>query len=158
MLSNTQTAKERTEHDIYLKGLMLRVAEDRDRQAFSLLFDHFVPLIRAFSLARDTGSALLADELAQEVIIKIWAKAHTYKPELSRVNTWVYTLARNSRIDQLRRDSKHKTNIDSSDIFSEIEDEAPGPFQVTQQQQIEQSIHQNLKQLPPEQSEVLVKV
>lgn len=144
--------------NLHLKACMSKVALDRDREAFSELFDHFVPLIRAFSLAREPGAALVADELAQEVIIKLWDKAHTYKPEMAQVSTWVFTLARNCRIDQLRKSSRYATDIDPSDIFLDLEDEQLGPFQATQQQRIEQDIHSKLKQLPSEQAQVLGKV
>ena len=70
-----------------LKDYMRRVAEHRDMQAFEGLFDHFAPLLRSYSLAREPGAALLADELAQEVMIKVWNKAHTFKPEMAAVST-----------------------------------------------------------------------
>lgn len=142
----------------HLKSCMSKVAIERDRQAFSELFDHFVPLIRAFSLAREPGAALVADELAQEVIIKVWDKAHTYKPEMAQVSTWIFTLARNCRIDQLRKSSRYATEIDPTDIFIDLEDDQPGPFQATRQQRLENDIHAKLKQLPSEQAQVLGKV
>lgn len=150
--------KDKTALNLHLKACMCKVAVERDRQAFSELFDHFVPLIRAFSLAREPGATLVADELAQEVIIKVWDKAHTYKPEMAQVSTWIFTLARNCRIDQLRKSSRYATEIDPTDIFLDLEDDQPDPFQATQQQQIEHDIHSKLKQLPTEQAQVLGKV
>ena len=150
--------KDKAALNLYLKECMSKVAEDRDRQAFSVLFDHFVPLVRAFSLAREPGATLVADELAQEVIIRVWNKAHTYKPAMAQVSTWVFTLARNCRIDQIRKSSRYATEIDPTDIFLDIEDDQPDPFQATQQQQIEHEIHSKLKLLPAEQSQVLAKV
>merc|ERR1712176_1653323 len=102
-----------------LKACMKRVAEDRDREAFSNLFDHFAPLIRSFSLAREPGAALLADVLAQVVLVKIWDKAHTYKPDHASVNTWVFTIARNSRIDMLRTNGRYTTEIDPEFLWAE---------------------------------------
>lgn len=142
----------------HFKSLMLRVARDRDKKAFSELFDHFAPLLRAYSFAREPGATLVADDLAQEVMIKVWNKAHTYKPELAAVSTWIFTLARNSRIDYLRRNGRFSTDIDPTDIFENLEDEGPDPFQAAQQQKAEQRVFQGLKQLPVEQSQVLAKV
>ena len=155
---NLAVPKDKVALNLHLKDCMLKVAVERDRNAFSVLFDHFVPLIRAFSLAREPGATLVADELAQEVIIRVWNKAHTYKPEMAQVSTWVFTLARNCRIDQLRKSSRYATEIDPTDIFLDIEDDQPNPFQATQQQQIEHEIHGKLKLLPVEQSQVLSKV
>jgi len=141
-----------------LKACLTRVAEDRDRAAFAELFTHYAPLIRAYSLAREPGADLVADELVQEVLTRVWLKADKYNERLANLNTWIFTLARNCRIDYLRRNSRYVTEIDPTDIFNNIEDEGPGPFQQVQQTRAEQSIHAGLKQLPEEQAEILSKV
>ena len=141
-----------------LKACLTRVAQDRDREAFAQLFDHYAPLIRAYSLAREPGADLVADELVQEVLSRVWLKADKYNDQLANLNTWIFTLARNCRIDYLRRNSRYATEIDPTDIFNDIEDEGPGPFQQVQQTRAEESIRTGLKQLPREQAEILTKV
>lgn len=152
------TSEASTERNKMLQGYMAEVAHNRCKESFSKLFDHFAPLIRSYSLAREPGAALVADELAQEVLIKIWDKAHTYKPEVAAVSTWVFTLARNCRIDQLRRNGRYTTEIDPTEIFQEMEDEDTDPFRSMQQKRVEEKIHEALKTLPIEQSQVLAKV
>jgi len=134
------------------------VAENRDKAAFARLFDHYAPLIRAYSLAREPAADLVADELVQEVMTRVWLKAAKYNPRLANLNTWLFTLARNCRIDYLRRNSRYATEIDPTDIFNDMEDEGPGPFQLVQQSRVEENIRAGLKQLPREQSEILTKV
>lgn len=134
------------------------MAEHRDKTAFAELFDHYAPLIRAYSLAREPGADLVADELVQEVMTRVWLKAEKYNARLANLNTWIFTLARNCRIDYLRRNSRYVTEIDPTDIFNDIEDEGPGPFQLAQQSRVQQSIRAGLEQLPQEQSEILTKV
>jgi len=141
-----------------LTDCLARVAQDRDKAAFGELFDHYAPLIRAYSLARDTGSDLVADDLVQEVMTRVWLKADKYNVRLANLNTWIFTLARNCRIDYLRRNSRYATEIDPTDIFNDIEDDGPGPFQQVQQNRAEANIRAGLKQLPREQSEILTKV
>jgi RNA polymerase sigma factor (sigma-70 family) len=141
-----------------LSDLLDRVAIDRDRDAFAQLFDHYAPLIRAYSLARESGADLVADELVQEVMTRVWLKADKYNHRLANLNTWIFTLARNCRIDYLRRNSRYLTEIDPTDIFNEIEDEGPGPFEQAQQSRAQDSIRNGLKQLPREQAEILTKV
>jgi RNA polymerase sigma factor (sigma-70 family) len=141
-----------------LSDLLDRVAIDRDRDAFAQLFDHYAPLIRAYSLARESGADLVADELVQEVMTRVWLKADKYNHRLANLNTWIFTLARNCRIDYLRRNSRYLTEIDPTDIFNEIEDEGPGPFEQVQQSRAQESIRNGLKQLPREQAEILTKV
>jgi RNA polymerase sigma factor (sigma-70 family) len=141
-----------------LSACLSLVAIDRDKAAFARLFDHYAPLIRAYSLAREPGADLVADELVQEVMSRVWLKADKYNIRLANLNTWIFTLARNCRIDYLRRNSRYATEIDPTDIFNDIEDEGPGPFQQVQQSRAEESIRAGLKQLPREQAEVLTKV
>ena len=137
---------------------IIDVAENRDKAAFARLFDHYAPLIRSYSLAREPGADLVADELVQEVMTRVWLKAAKYNPRLANLNTWIFTLARNCRIDYLRRNSRYVTEIDPTDIFNDMEDEGPGPFQLVQQSRVEENIREGLKQLPREQSEILTKV
>jgi RNA polymerase sigma-70 factor (ECF subfamily) len=141
-----------------LSACLSLVANNRDKEAFAQLFDHYAPLIRAYSLARDPGAELVADELVQEVMSRVWLKADKYNKQLANLNTWIFTLARNCRIDYLRRNSRYVTEIDPTDIFNDIEDEGPGPFQLVQQTRAEESIRMGLKQLPREQAEILTKV
>ena len=141
-----------------LRDCLARVANDRDKAAFSSLFDHYAPLLRAYSLVREPGADLIADELAQEVMIRVWLKAGSYNSKLANINTWIFTLARNCRIDYLRRNGRFVSDIDPTEIFNDIEDESPSPFQLTHQSRLEENIRTGLKKLPREQSDVLVKV
>jgi RNA polymerase sigma-70 factor (ECF subfamily) len=117
---------------VALSACLARVANDRDKSAFA--------------------------ELVQEVMTRVWLKAASYNPGLANLNTWIFTLARNCRIDYLRRNSRYATEIDPTDMFNEMEDEGPDPFQLAQQSRVEESIREGLKQLPREQSEILTKV
>ena len=147
-----------TELTAQLRDCIARVANQRDKAAFSTLFDHYAPLIRAYSLAREPGADLVADELAQEVMIRVWLKAGTYNSQLANTNTWIFTLARNCRIDYLRRNGRFVSDIDPTEIFNDMEDESPSPFQLTHQSRLEENIRTGLEKLPREQSEILVKV
>lgn len=83
-------------------ALLLRVRDDADRGAFALLFRHFAPRIKAF-LRKSGANEPLAEECAQEVMATIWHKAHMFDPKRASVATWVFTIARNRRIDALRK-------------------------------------------------------
>lgn len=137
-------------------AVMRKIAIDRDRSAFAMFFDFFAPKVKAYSHSKQPGSELMADELVQDVMLKVWDKAHTYKAELASVSTWLYTLSRNCRIDQLRRNKK-TVPLDSDDIWYE-EETSPDPFQSMQQQRTDAGIHKSLAQLPDEQLQVLTKV
>lgn len=86
-------------------GLMLRVRDNQDRAAFAALFRHFAPRVKGF-LMKSGASAALAEECAQDVMATLWQKAHLFDPARASVATWVFTIARNKRIDALRKDRR----------------------------------------------------
>lgn len=158
IISPMEQKKSSAELVTQLKDCVTKVADQRDKTAFSILFDHYAPLIRAYSLAREPGANLIADELAQEVMIRVWLKAESYNSQLANINTWIFTLARNCRIDYLRRNGRFVSEIDPTEIFNDMEDESPSPFQLAHQTRLEENIRAGLEKLPREQSEILVKV
>lgn len=83
-------------------AMVLRVRDARDRTAFAALFQHFAPRVKGF-LMKSGADAALAEECAQDVMVTLWQKAHLYDPARASVATWVFTIARNRRIDALRK-------------------------------------------------------
>jgi RNA polymerase sigma-70 factor (ECF subfamily) len=83
-------------------ALLMRVRDDQDKAAFGALFRHFAPRVKGF-LMRSGADAAQAEEWAQDVMATLWQKAHQFDPGRASVATWVFTIARNRRIDALRR-------------------------------------------------------
>ncbi|MCW2302596.1 RNA polymerase sigma-70 factor (ECF subfamily) [Rhodovulum sulfidophilum] len=79
-----------------------RIGASRDQAAFARLFAHFAPRVKAF-LMKSGADEALAEECAQEVMATVWHKAHLFDPERASVATWIFTIARNRRIDVLRK-------------------------------------------------------
>ena len=79
------------------------IAERRDRAQFQSLFLHFAPRLKSFFL-RSGAAPGLAEDLAQETMLAVWRKANQFDPEKAQVSTWVFTIARNLRIDARRRE------------------------------------------------------
>lgn len=96
-----------------LDDLVIRVASDRDRMAFVALFDHYAPRVKAL-LIRGGASASTAEELAQETMLTVWRKAHLFDPARASAAAWIFTIARNLRIDSLRRGSPSLYDLDLS--------------------------------------------
>lgn len=83
-------------------ALMMRVREHSDRTAFAALFTHFAPRIKGF-LINSGADAAMAEECAQDVMTTLWQKAAQFDPTRASVATWIFTIARNRRIDMLRK-------------------------------------------------------
>lgn len=86
-------------------ALLIRVRDGQDRAAFARLFSHFAPRVKAF-LMKSGAPAAVAEECAQDVMATLWQKAALYDPARASVATWVFTIARNRRIDMARRDRR----------------------------------------------------
>lgn len=84
---------------------MAAIARDQDRAAFADLFRHFAPRVKAFLMKSGTDESL-AEECMQDVMATLWHKAHMYDPSRASVATWIFTIARNRRIDLLRRSAR----------------------------------------------------
>lgn len=82
--------------------LIEAIATRQDRTAFASLFRHFAPRIKAF-IMRGGADAEAAQEVAQEALIMVWRKAASFDRTRASASTWLYTIARNKRIDLLRR-------------------------------------------------------
>lgn len=87
----------------HFAALAARIAADRDRSAFAELFDFFAPRIKAY-LRRLGMDDSAAEDVAQDVLVVLWNKAHLFDPAKSSLSTWLFRVARNRRIDVLRRD------------------------------------------------------
>lgn len=95
--------------------LIAAVAETRDRAAFARLFDHFAPRLKSF-LMRAGADAAAAEDFAQEAMLVVWRKAALYDPTRAAPSAWIFTIARNLRIDTLRRNRYAPADIDPSDM------------------------------------------
>jgi len=134
----------------------LRQVAQQDRQAFARLFQHFAPQIKAFGISTviPDRSGQFADELVQEVMITIWRKADSYDAGKSGAATWIFTIARNKRIDLLRKLKRHAGMLDIDDVWP-LEDESASPFQVLQQRATELRVRESLQGLPAAQREAI---
>jgi RNA polymerase sigma-70 factor (ECF subfamily) len=135
---------------------LVLIAKKQDRAAFTRLFRHFAPLIKAFALSGSTMSATHADELVQEVMLKVWQKAGAFNPEKAAASTWVYTIARNCRTDMFRRLQKFDTPLAAEDFGPEQSDEEP--FAQLQNRRSADRILEMMGDLPPDQTQILAKV
>ena len=78
------------------------IRDQQDQASFAALFRHFAPRVKAF-LMRSGMTASFAEECTQEVMATVWRKAHMFDGTKASVSTWIYTIARNRKIDMIRK-------------------------------------------------------
>jgi RNA polymerase sigma factor (sigma-70 family) len=98
----SSSVNKRPEFKVKWAELIGRVASSGDREAFKALFDHFAPRIKGFLINAGCTSEE-ADEIAQSTLIAVWRKAAQFDPNTTGAVAWIFTIARNLRIDAARR-------------------------------------------------------
>ena len=131
--------------------LLHRVAQDADKSAFAELFAHFGPLIKGFMM-RKGATPEMAEDLAQDTMIQVWRKSSLYAPGKGSVSTWVFTIARNLRIDTFRR----TRGIRFEEISNyEFESDDPSSEHSVSEMQESAIVAVAVKELPAEQRQVI---
>ena len=138
--------------------LMLRVADARDRVAYAKIFDHFAPKVKSFALLLRSSftSQEMADELVQEVMLKVWLKAASFNPSKASVSTWIFTIARNSRIDYIRKMKRGDVQLDN-EVLWEIVDERE-PVASLEELRVQKHMRAHIDDLPAEQADALKQI
>jgi RNA polymerase sigma-70 factor (ECF subfamily) len=134
-------------------ALITAIAQRRDRSAFGALFRYFAPRVKAWMM-RGGANAAAAEEMAQETMLAVWQKAALFDPARAGASTWIFTIARNRRIDLLRRERHPAALMPDPD---EAAGSAVMPDRVLAMAQHEARIRVALNQLPEEQAEVIRK-
>jgi len=150
----TSGGRERASDGEHWASLIELVAVREDRAAFAALFEHFAPLVKTF-MRRSGVAEARADELAQETLLAVWRKAALFDPSTVGAAAWIFTIARNLRIDAYRR-SQRGGLAESSDVDAEFQvDESPAPDSRVASAQAESRVRAALTQLSEEQRRVL---
>ncbi|RKF07368.1 sigma-70 family RNA polymerase sigma factor [Oceaniradius stylonematis] len=136
-----------SEQHKHFAALAARVASDRDKTAFAELFDFFAPRIKAY-LRRLGLEDSAAEDIAQEVMIVLWHKANLFDPTKSSLSTWLFRVARNRRIDALRRDKSGLLDPDEPMLRPA---ESPLPDAMMDGEQRDARVRDALAGLPEEQ-------
>ena len=92
------------------------VSKERDKQAFTDLFQFFAPKIQRIARSKFPNEAQ-ACEVVQETMSNVWRKAHLFDKSKGAATTWVYTVMRNVTFDMLRKIKGNKEDNLSDDIW-----------------------------------------
>lgn len=141
-----RTAEDRCE-------LLLDIAAKRDRTAFAAIFGFYAPRLKAFMM-RSGMTAPVAEEIVQETMLLVWRKASYFDPRRAGVSTWIYTIARNVRIDRLRREGRPLSVAASFDPSDEPEAPVSGEAAMLVSER-EERVRAALSFLSAEQAEII---
>jgi RNA polymerase sigma-70 factor (ECF subfamily) len=124
----------------------------RDRAAFVALFGRYAGRIKAYAMRAGAGASD-ADEIAQDVMVAVWRHAAGFDPARAAVSTWIFAIARNRRIDAIRRAGRRAPDPQDPLLQPEAE---PDGFHLLSAAQREARLREALADLPAEQRRVLV--
>lgn len=145
---NGQTA---TEDQPSMEELMLAVSSRRDVDAFEVIFKHFAPRVKAY-MAKLSADTQTAEELMQETMIAVWNKADQFDVAKGALSTWIFTIARNQRIDAVRR--ARRPEFDPTDPAFVPDEEQLADLSIAERQSASQ-LRAAMADLPKEQSVLL---
>lgn len=133
-------------HDRLIEAVALR----RDREAFAELFSYFAPRLKAW-LIKSGATPAAAEDFAQDAMLTVWRKADLFDGRKARAATWIFTIARNRRLDMLRRDARPlpTPEIDLAD------EEVRRPDDILAMSEDAERVREALSRLKPDQVEVL---
>ena len=133
-------------HDRLIDAVALR----RDREAFAQLFSYFAPRLKAW-LIKSGAAPSAAEDFAQDTMLTVWRKADLFDSRKARAATWIFTIARNRRLDMLRRDARP---LPTPEI--ELTDQSvPRPDDTLSLSQDADRVREALSRLAPDQLEVV---
>ena len=131
-------------------GWLRAIAERGDRVAFVALYGRFAPRVKAYLLRLALPPAQ-AEELTQEAMLAVWRKAATFNPETTGAAAWIFTIARNLRVDAARRAALLPPDLVADE---DLDPALPADTQLDDARRAER-LRQALATLPPEQAEVV---
>jgi RNA polymerase sigma-70 factor (ECF subfamily) len=143
---------------LHFVSLLESIAHNQDRKAFEQLFNHFGPLIKAFAVSSNLHfqGDHLPDELVQDVMMTIWQKAPLYDSRKSGPSTWIFTIARNQRINILRKLNKYRNDLNADDVWELESDE--DLFSDVREARIQRQVDEQMHNLPIDQKQIISKV
>ena len=150
-MDNASTLQMKTKVKNPFINAMKQIADHQDKSSFKMIFDYFGPRLKSFLMSSGAEESI-AEEVVQETMCVVWTKADYYDPKMASPSTWIYTIARNKKIDILRKSRKAiLENIDTAilpPIIPRLEED------IEHDQKFE-VINQYLDELPKEQLALL---
>jgi RNA polymerase sigma factor (sigma-70 family) len=135
--------------------ILMRRIQGRDANALRTLYDRWERPMYAFAY-RMVKDDMLAEEMIQELFLRVWNASERFQESQAKVSTWMFTLLRNLCIDAIRkRKSRMPEPMAPSDSLERVEDQSEGPEHKVERQWVGQEIRKALEDLNPDQKQVV---
>lgn len=131
--------------------LIAAIALRKDRRAFAMLFEQYAGRVKGWNM-RMGASPEFAEDIVQETMLAVWRKAETYDSTRASASAWLFAIARNQRIDRLRRDKRARDNLMHE---MELPDEPEQPDDLVDAAERGARVRDALAGLPDEQARVV---
>ena len=131
--------------------LLVELASNRDKEVFSELYSYFAPRLKSMLMGTGTDPET-AEEVAQEAMISVWRKCGMYDSKKASASTWIFTIARNLRIDRFRSEKRPEFDANDPSLVPESEPLADDQLIVSDRQVV---VKNAIAQLPDEQKAVI---
>jgi RNA polymerase sigma-70 factor (ECF subfamily) len=131
--------------------LLMRVAEKQDCEAFAQLFKSIAPRIKAYMMKLGARPDA-AEEIAQETLIAVWRKSTQFDRQKSSAVTWIFTIARNLRIDRLRKENRPALDPNEPLLVPDI---PRSPLAEFEESTLVDRVTAAIEKLPPDQQEAV---
>lgn len=147
---STSTPHPRDTHD--WANDMAAVARLRDRASFMRLYDHFMPRLCLY--LRGLGNVeAVAEDLAQEALLRLWQRASMYDPQQAAVSTWLFRIARNLHIDRVRREPNWVAVLEEGGAV--VDEELARPFSSAEDHAEHVHLQRRIEDLPAVQARLI---
>lgn len=126
--------------------------QEKDKHALEALYDKYERLLYSFSV-KMVSNPETAEEIVQEVMIKLWKGKGVYSPEQGKFSSWLLTMTRNTAIDYLRKQQK----VNSEEVHTEVElqDKQPGLEQMVEWKEKQERIQGAMNTLKEDQQNII---
>jgi RNA polymerase sigma-70 factor, ECF subfamily len=135
-----------------LNALLARVGS-KDQQAFAQVYDATSSKLYGIVL-RILKRREVADEVLQEVYVKIWERAGDFDPARASAITWMATIARNRALDEIRK--RVPVSIEDTPEALDVASSEPHPLQALELSQDVARLTACLDKLDPQRREIVV--
>lgn len=136
---------------------LLQLITSGDNQALSELYDRYSRIVYGLAI-KMLGSAELAEDVVQETFWRVWRRSGSFHSARGHVASWIFGIAHNLTIDELRRQRSRPTPVYDTEerpVLRDLEDSSSNAFDLALEDERRRLIASALQQIPPEQREVL---